>query len=78
MKAKKCEWEGCTVDDPDMLVLDHLNPAEKRIEISRMVNCSYGLESVKLEVSKCRILCANHHQKYTIQQFGYKKWQPKE
>lgn len=78
MKTKKCEWEGCEIDDPDMLVLDHLNPAEKRIEISRMVQCSYGLESVKLEVSKCRVLCANHHQKYTIQQFGYKKWQPKE
>jgi len=78
MKTKKCEWEGCTVDDPDMLVLDHLNPAEKRIEISRMVNCSYSLESVELEVSKCRVLCANHHQKHTIQQFGYKKWQPKE
>ena len=78
MKPKKCEWEGCTVDDADMLVLDHLNPAEKRLEVSIMVQCSYGLESVKREVAKCRVLCANHHQKHTIQQFGYKKWQPKD
>lgn len=29
LKTKGCEWEGCTVSDPDMLVFDHLNPEEK-------------------------------------------------
>jgi hypothetical protein len=28
---KSCEWEGCTVSDQDMLVFDHLSPAEKRV-----------------------------------------------
>lgn len=74
LKNKKCEWESCTVDDPDMLVLDHLEPSEKRLEVSRMVGSSYGLKAVQEEVAKCRVLCANHHQKHTIQQFGYKKW----
>ena len=74
LKNKRCEWEGCAIDDPDMLVLDHLNPSEKRLEVSRMVGCSYSLKAVQAEVAKCRVLCANHHQKHTIQQFGYKKW----
>jgi len=74
LKTKKCEWKGCTIDDPDMLVLDHLNPMEKRVEVSKIVQCSYSLKTIQAEVAKCRVLCANHHQKHTIQQFGYKKW----
>ena len=74
LRTKQCEWEGCTVNDPDMLVFDHLNPREKRDHVSTMVNSSFGLKSVQEDVAKCRILCANHHQKHTIQQFGYKKW----
>lgn len=76
LKTKKCEWEDCEINDVDMLVLDHLNPSEKRIEVSKMVQCSYSLKTIQEEVAKCRILCANHHQKHTIQQFGYKKWKP--
>lgn len=74
LKSKKCEWEGCTVDDPDMLVFEHLNPEEKRAHVSVMAHISWSLKSVQDEVAKCRVLCANHHQKHTIQQFGYKKW----
>ena len=74
LRTKQCEWEGCTVNDPDMLVFDHLNPEEKRDHVSTMVHNSSGLKSVQEEVAKCRVLCANHHQKHTIQQFGYKKW----
>jgi hypothetical protein len=64
---QKVRMGRLSIDDLDMLVLDHLNPAEKRLEISRMIQGSFSLKAVKLEVSKCRILCANHHQKHTIQ-----------
>lgn len=74
LKTKQCEWEGCTINDPDMLVFDHINPDEKRHYVSTMVHSSFGLKSIQEEVAKCRVLCANHHQKHTIQQFGYKKW----
>jgi hypothetical protein len=74
LKTKRCEWEGCGVDDPDMLVFDHLRPEEKRGALSRMAHQTYSLETIKAEVAKCRVLCANHHQKHTIQQFGYRKW----
>jgi hypothetical protein len=72
--TKRCEWEGCDVSDPDMLVFDHLSPADKRGELSRMAQQTYSLDTLKAEVAKCRVLCANHHQKHTIQQFGYRKW----
>ena|SRR5215217_3205071 len=74
IRTKRCEWEGCTVDDPDMLVFDHLSPHEKRDHVSTMAHSSWSLKSVQEEVAKCRVLCANHHQKHTIQQFGYRKW----
>jgi hypothetical protein len=74
LRTKRCEWGGCTVNDADMLVFDHLNPREKRDHVSTMANSSWGLKSIQDEVAKCRVLCANHHQKHTIQQFGYKKW----
>ena len=74
LRTKQCEWEGCTVNDPDMLVFDHLDPREKRGHVTTMAHSSWGLRSVQEEVAKCRVLCANHHQKHTIQQFGHKKW----
>lgn len=74
LKTKQCEWEGCTVNDPDMLVFDHLNPQEKLDHISTLAGSSCGLKTLQAEVAKCRVLCANHHQKHTIQQFGYKKY----
>ncbi len=74
LAAKHCEWEGCNVNDPDMLVFDHLNPNEKRAHVSSMAHAAFSLKSLQDEVAKCRVLCANHHQKHTIQQFGYKKW----
>ena len=62
------------MNDPDMLVFGHLNPHEKREHVSSMAHNSWGLKSIQEEVAKCRVLCANHHQKHTIQQFGYRKW----
>lgn len=67
LRTKHCEWEGCTVNDPDMLVFDHLDPREKRGHVSAMAHSSWGLKSIQEEVAKCRVLCANHHQKHTIQ-----------
>jgi hypothetical protein len=75
MKNRKCEWPaGCEISDPDMLTLDHLDPKTKRMDVSRMVRGSYGWKTILSEIEKCRVLCANHHHKFTIQQFGYKKW----
>jgi hypothetical protein len=61
------------VNDPDMLVFDHLDPQEKHDHVSTLAHSSCSLKRLQAEVAKCRVLCANHHQKHTIQQFGYKK-----
>lgn len=74
LRTKQCEWKGCTVSDPDMLVFDHLDPREKRDHVTTLAHSSCGLKCLQEEVAKCRVLCANHHYKHTIQQFGYKKW----
>lgn len=42
LKNKQCEWEGCAVNDPDMLVFDHLHPKDKRMEVSRMAQQTYS------------------------------------
>ena len=74
LKTKQCEWEGCSINDPDMLVFDHIDPQTKRREVSRMAQQSYARKTLEEAVRKCRVLCANHHQKHTIRQFGYRKW----
>ena len=38
-----------------------------------MLHNSWGLKSIQAEAAKCLVLCANHHQKHTIQQFGYEE-----
>ena len=74
MSDKKCTWPDCDVSDPDMLTLDHRDPTTKKRDVGAMVRASYAWSTIEAEISKCRILCANHHHKHTIQQFGYKKW----
>jgi hypothetical protein len=67
-------WESSDVTDPDMPTLDHLDRALKKMDVSRLVRASYSWKTIMLEIGKCRVLCANPHQKHTIQEFGYKAW----
>lgn len=50
----------------EALQFDHLNPKEKYKEVSSMY--TYSLSSLKKEIAKCRILCANCHAIHTQQQ----------
>lgn len=54
----------------DSIVLEfyHRDRAAKRIEISRMLRRGFSLESVKAEVGKCDVRCANCHRRKTHQQ----------
>ena len=67
-----CVWEGCKVSDPDMLEFDHLKDKIKPVTV--LANERVSLETLKAEIAKCQVLCANHHRKKTYQQFGRRKW----
>lgn len=56
-KCSRCGYDKCAA----ALEFHHLNPAEKKISIAVM--CSNGLkfDSLKIELDKCILLCANCH-----------------
>ena len=51
---------------PDAIHFDHVDPATKTREISTM--WGYSKESIKAEMRKCRLLCANCHAAHTATQ----------
>lgn len=53
-KCEECGYNKC----PQALQFHHLNPKEKDFNISGR---SYSFEKMKLEVDKCKMLCANCH-----------------
>ena len=61
----------CGEKDIRCLEFDHIDRKEKRLAIARMV--SFSLNSLKKEMNKCRILCANCHKKITAEQFNWYK-----
>jgi hypothetical protein len=74
LKDKRCEWEGCDVTDPDMLTFDHLDRSKKRKTISYMVQNGFSINTIIEEIGKCRILCCNHHMKYSIEQLNWRRY----
>lgn len=58
----------CGENHPATLDFDHIEPLEKRSEISQMVRTGCSWESVWNEINKCRVLCSNCHRKHTAQQ----------
>ncbi len=71
-KREKREWvdnyklsRGCEIcgynKAPEALDFDHLPGFEKRIIVACLVNTTHSYETLKAEIDKCRILCANCH-----------------
>lgn len=60
----------CNEKDPVVLEFDHLS--NKTAAISEM-NRNYTLETVKKEVEKCQIRCANCHRRKTAKERGWNK-----
>jgi hypothetical protein len=68
----------CAEDNPMVLEFDHVERLEKRENVSDMVRIGIKPETIKQEMSKCRVLCSNCHQiKTQIENnsYAYKKYE---
>ena len=63
--------ETCGNDDIEVLQFDHLDRSEKSYGIASMILNGLSLETIKKEIAKCRVLCANCHIKHTREQLGW-------
>lgn len=69
-EAKEYAWDiketkgcsECKENDPACLVFHHLDPSKKRASIHKLYK--YGVNAVKKEITKCKLLCANCHMKF--------------
>lgn len=61
----------CGEKDIIVLTFDHIG--RKRFNISDTARWRFGLNSLKKEMAKCEIRCANCHLRKTAKQFGWKK-----
>lgn len=59
----------CGETDPIVLQFDHLS--NKKYSISYMLVRGHTLESIKEEIKKCQVLCANCHHKKTAKDFNW-------
>jgi hypothetical protein len=55
--CRDCGYKKCST----ALEFHHLDSVAKKSTISRLVKDEYSLDSIKTELRKCVILCANCH-----------------
>jgi hypothetical protein len=63
----------CGESNPIVLQFDHIDENDKTKEISKLVTEKYGIDTIKKEIDKCQVLCANCHLKRTAIQFEWYK-----
>ncbi|MEI8338098.1 MAG: hypothetical protein WCF92_03060 [bacterium] len=67
----------CGEKDPIVLDFDHTDPSNKFKPVSKLLSGHWSWDSVKKEIKKCKVRCANCHRKKTyIQQKGWGKTKP--
>lgn len=62
LTGKVCK--DCGEGDVLVLEFDHVR-GTKRKAVSRMVSDGYGLETIRVEIEKCDVVCANCHRRRT-------------
>ncbi len=63
----------CGESDIRVLEFDHIVAKEKKGNISQMIANGLSLKTIKEEIEKCDVLCANCHRKKTTRQFNWFK-----
>ncbi len=71
---KKCNFcIDCNLSDWVVMDFDHVRGI-KKANISTMVRQAYSIETIKEEVAKCDLVCANCHRKRTAKRQGWNKY----
>lgn len=63
IRKKKTQCETCGETHIATLDFHHIDPTNKKISISNIVQHFWCLEKIQKEIDKCKILCANCHRK---------------
>lgn len=53
----------CGESHPACIDFHHINPNDKKREVSKMIHCNFALETIKAEIAKCKPMCSNCHRK---------------
>lgn len=61
----------CGEKDPIVLQFDHVR-GSKKDNIAHMISGGYAWKTIKSEIDKCEVRCANCHTRKTAKQFGWK------
>lgn len=64
----------CGESDPVVLEFDHIK-GEKFKELNYMTRNSYSIETIKKEIEKCEVRCANCHRRITAKRQNWVKRQ---
>jgi hypothetical protein len=67
LKNNKCV--DCGETDIIVLQFDHVR-GKKTNAVSKLVSMGYGLDTIKEEINKCEVRCANCHTRRTYKQFN--------
>lgn len=59
----------CKEGDPVVLDFDHLR--DKKYNICNLVRNGASLETIRIEIEKCEVRCANCHRRRTAATFGH-------
>jgi hypothetical protein len=64
----------CGEPDPVVLDFDHVDPDDKKFNISNAIANTRSEEAMLAEMAKCEIRCANCHRRRTAQMNRWWKW----
>jgi 5-methylcytosine-specific restriction endonuclease McrA len=78
LRARQFVWDylsmhpcvECGENDPVVLEFDHIT-GSKRKTVTELAGQGYSLETVKKEIAKCQVLCANCHRQKTSKELGW-------
>lgn len=63
----------CICGENDIVVLDFDHLQDKKYDVSKLIYLTSSLETIKKEIEKCQILCANCHRRKTAKERNYYK-----